>query len=69
MASAGVTCHANSLWQGCSSSQGYDLRLNRTKEPVHEKEKQRPPEGILAELSQKEQEILLGIEELEGMLR
>jgi type I restriction enzyme M protein len=48
---------------------GYDLSLNRYKELVHEEVEHRPPLEILAELRQIEQEILQGIEELEGMLR
>jgi len=50
-------------------TEGYDLGLNRTKELVHEEVEHRPPLEILAELRQIEQEILQGIEELEGMLR
>ncbi len=50
-------------------TQGYDLRLNRYKELVNEEAEHRPPLEILAELRQIEQEILQGIEELEGMLR
>ena len=51
------------------AAQGYDLSLNRYKELVHEEVEHRPPLEILAELRQIEQEILLGIEELEEMLR
>jgi len=51
------------------AEQGYDLSLNRYKELVHEEVEHRPPLEILAELRQIEQEILQGIEELEGMLR
>jgi type I restriction enzyme M protein len=51
------------------AAQGYDLSLNRYKELVHEEVEHRPPLEILAELRQIEQEILQGIEELEGMLR
>ena len=51
------------------AEQGYDLSLNRYKELVHEEEEHRPPLEILAELRVIEQEILQGIEELEGMLR
>jgi type I restriction enzyme M protein len=68
-ASAAVTCHSKPLWPGRSASQGYDLSLNRTKELVHEEVEHRPPLEILAELRQIEQEILQGIEELEGMMR
>ncbi|MFM7675189.1 MAG: hypothetical protein ACKO5F_06325, partial [Synechococcus sp.] len=45
------------------------LSLNRYKELVHEEVEHRPPLEILAELRAIEQEILQGIEELEGMLR
>lgn len=51
------------------AAQGYDLSLNRYKELVHEEVEHRPPLEILAELRTIEQEILQGIEELEGMLR
>jgi len=51
------------------AEQGYDLSLNRYKELVHEEVEHRPPLEILAELRAIEQEILQGIEELEGMLR
>ena len=51
------------------TSQEYDLSLNLTKELVHEEVEHRPPLVILAELRAIEQEILQGIEELEGMLR
>jgi type I restriction enzyme M protein len=51
------------------AAQGYDLSLNRYKELVHEEVEHRPPLEILAELRAIEQEILQGIEELEGMLR
>jgi len=67
--SAAVTCHPKPLWPGRSASQGDDLSLNRTKELVHEEVEHRPPLEILAELRAIEQEILQGIEELEGMLR
>ena len=50
------------------AAQGYDLSLNRYKELVHEEVEHRPPLEILAELRAIEQEILQGIEELEGML-
>jgi type I restriction enzyme M protein len=50
-------------------TQGYDLRFNRYKELVHDEVEHRPPLEILAELRAIEQEILQGIEELEGMLR
>ena len=51
------------------AEQGYDLSLNRYKELVHDEVEHRPPLEILAELRTIEQEILQGIEELEGMLR
>ena len=51
------------------AAEGYDLNLNRYKELVHEEVEHRPPLEILAELRGIEQEILRGIEELEGMLR
>jgi hypothetical protein len=50
-------------------TQSCDLRLNRTKELAHAEVEHRPPLEILAELRAIEQEILKGIEELEGMLR
>jgi type I restriction enzyme M protein len=68
-ASAAVTCHAKPHWQGRSAAQGYGLSLNRSKELVHEEVEHRPPLETLAELRAIEQEILQGIEELEGMLR
>jgi type I restriction enzyme M protein len=68
-ASAAVTCHPKPLWPGHSASQGYDLSLIRYKELVHEEVEHRPPLEILAELRAIEQEILEGIEELEGMLQ
>ena len=64
-----VTCHAKALWPGLSAAQDYDLSLNRTKELVHGEVKHRPPLEILLERRAIEQEILQGIEELEGMLR
>ena len=51
------------------AEQGYDLSLNRYKELIHDEVEHRPPLEILAELRTIEQEILQGIEELEGMLR
>jgi len=51
------------------AEQGYDLSLNRYKELIHEGVEHRPPLEILAELRTIEQEILQGIEGLEGMLR
>jgi type I restriction enzyme M protein len=51
------------------AAEGYDLSLNRYKELLHEEVEHRPPLEILAELRAIEQEILQGIEELEGMLQ
>jgi type I restriction enzyme M protein len=68
--SAGVTCHGSPACQSRSgAAQGYDLNLNRYKELVHEEVEHRPPLEHLAELRAIEQEIMQGIEELEGMLR
>ena len=50
-------------------TQGYNLSLNRYKQLIHDEVEHRPPLEILAELRAIEQEILQGIEELEGMLR
>jgi len=50
-------------------TQGYVLSFNRYKELVHDEVAQRPPLEILALLQVIEQEIMRGIEELEGMLR
>jgi len=69
VASIAVTCHASPHWQGRSLAQGYDLSINHTKELVHEELEHRPPLGIRLERRAIEQEILQGIEELEGMLR
>ena len=61
---------ATPTWLGSLvAAQCYDLSLNRYKELVHEEVEHRPPLEILAELRAIEQEILQGIEELEGMLR
>jgi type I restriction enzyme M protein len=68
-ASGEVTCHASSTCRGRSAFQGDGLKLNRTKELVHEEVEHRPPLEILAELRAIEQVILQGIEELEEMLR
>ncbi|MCX5954532.1 MAG: hypothetical protein NTZ40_13805 [Cyanobacteria bacterium] len=48
---------------------GYDLSFNRYKELIHDEVEHRPPLEILAELRAIEQEILQGLEGLEGMLR
>jgi len=53
---------------GCGA-QSCDLSLNRYKELIHEEVELRPPLEIQAELRAIEQEILQGIEELQGMLR
>jgi type I restriction enzyme M protein len=54
-------------------TQGYDLSLNRYKELVHVEVDYRLPMEMLAELRGIEQELMQelmqGIEELEGMLR
>ena len=50
-------------------TQGYNLSLNRYKQLIHDEVEHRPPLEILAELRAIEQEILQGIEGLEGMLR
>ena len=50
-------------------TQGYDLSLNRYNQMVHEEVEHRPPLEIRLELRAIEQEILQGIEELEGVLR
>ena len=49
-------------------AQGYDLSLNRYKEVVHEAVEHRAPREILAELTKLEEEIQLGMKELEGIL-
>lgn len=50
------------------AARGYDLSLNRYKEVVHEAVAHRPAEEILTELTQLEEEIQRGIEDLKGML-
>lgn len=47
----------------------YDLSINRYKQVVHEAVQYDPPLKILAELKALEEEILSGVEELEGMLK
>jgi type I restriction enzyme M protein len=64
-----VTCKPRRCWQAGATAQGYDLSLNRTKELVHQEVEHRPPLEIRLELRAIEQEILQGIEELEGMFR
>lgn len=49
-------------------AQGYDLSLNRYREVVHEEVAHRAPREIMAELARLEDEISLGVRELEGML-
>lgn len=51
------------------AAQGYDLSLNRYKEVVHSEVAHRPPGEILASLAELEKEIVLGMKELEGMLK
>lgn len=48
---------------------GYDLSINRYKEIVYEEVKYDPPQQILAELKQLEQEIMQGMDQLETMLK
>jgi type I restriction enzyme M protein len=50
-------------------AQGYDLSLNRYKEVVHAEVSHRKPGEILARLAELEKEIVLGMQELEGMLK
>jgi type I restriction enzyme M protein len=50
-------------------TQGYDLSLNRYRVVVHEKIEHREPKEILADLAKLEEEIQLGMKELEGMLK
>lgn len=47
---------------------GYDLSVNRYKEVVHEAAEHRPPKEIIAELKVLEQDIAVGLSELEKML-
>ena len=68
-ASGEVTYHGSTFCRGRSAFQGDGLKLNRTKQLVHEEMEHRPPLEILAELRANEQVMLQGIEELEGMLR
>ena len=48
---------------------GYDLSLNRYKQVVYEELQHVPPQQILSELLQLENEIEAGLKELEGMLK
>ncbi len=50
-------------------AQGYDLSINRYKEVVHEAVEHVPPLEILARLAELEEEIQVGMRELEGMLK
>lgn len=50
------------------AAQGYDLRINKYKEAVHEEIEHRPPAEILDELERIEAEIQQGMSELKGML-
>ena len=50
------------------AAQGYDLSLNRYKAVVHEEVYHRLPKEILAELGRLEEEILVGMRELEGLV-
>jgi type I restriction enzyme M protein len=50
-------------------AQGYDLSLNRYKEVVHEVVAHKPPKEIIASLAEMEKEIVLGMKELEEMLK
>jgi type I restriction enzyme M protein len=49
------------------AAQGYNLRLNRYKEVVHEEVEHVPPQKILEELDQLEQEIQEGLKVLKEM--
>ena len=51
------------------AAQAYDLSLNRYKEVVHETIEHRAPKAILADLAKLEEEIQLGMKELEGILK
>jgi type I restriction enzyme M protein len=51
------------------AAHGYDLSINRYKEVVHEALEHEKPLEILAKLKQLEQEIQVGMAELEGMLK
>jgi type I restriction enzyme M protein len=46
----------------------YDLSLNRYKEVLHEAAEHRPPKEIISELLKLEEEITVGLKELEAML-
>jgi type I restriction enzyme M protein len=49
--------------------EGYDLSLTRYQEVVHEESGHRPPMEILADLGRLEEEIQLGLKELQGLLQ
>lgn len=51
------------------AAQGYDLSINRYKEVVHEAVEYQAPKEILAKLAKLEEEILAGMNELEGLLK
>lgn len=51
------------------AANGYDLSINRYKEVVHEAVEHEPPLKILADLKALEAEIMVGMEELEGLLK
>jgi type I restriction enzyme M protein len=51
------------------AEKNYDLSLNRYKEVVYEEVNHDPPQKILADLKALENEIIQGIEELEGLLK
>ena len=51
------------------AAQGYDLSLNRYKEVVHEVVAHKPPKEIIVSLAELEKEIVLGMKELEEMLK
>jgi type I restriction enzyme M protein len=50
-------------------AQGYDLRLNRYREVVHDEVEHRRPQDILAELSQLELEIQREMKALGALLQ
>jgi len=51
------------------AAQGYDLSLNRYKEVVHEVVAHKPPKEIIASLAELEKEIVVGMKELEDLLK
>jgi type I restriction enzyme M protein len=50
-------------------AQGYDLSMNRYREVVHEEPDHRPPLQILADISKLEEEIQVGMKQLEALLQ